>query len=128
MDKISEIRLSVGTPPFFIEAIALHCGKDWSVTIGGGEGFHIGACGVAFVQPSLKDPEKITGTVSVITVPGHKEDDLARRAALKLAKTLETTVTVIVGIHLDQASQEDIKKIVSLFEKLVNDLIDAMAL
>lgn len=124
---MSKVHLCVGTPPFSIEAIANQCGLDWSVIIGGGERFHIGACAIAFVQPSLKNPEKLTGTVSVMTVPGHKEDELARSAALALAKALQTTVVVTVGIHLEQASKEDIQKLVSLFEELVADLVNVMA-
>jgi gallate decarboxylase subunit D len=127
METITKVRLSVGTPPFVIEAFALHCGKDWSVTIGGGERFHIGACAVAFVQPSLKDPERYSGTVSVIAVPGHKEDELARSAALRIANALQTTVIVNVGIHINRATREDIQKMVSLFEEMVAKLIGAMA-
>jgi gallate decarboxylase subunit D len=123
---MSEVHLSIGTLPFLIEAVAVRCGTDWSVTIGGGERFHIGACAVGYMHPSLKNPEKSTGTVSVMTLPGHKEDELARSAALTLAKALQTTVIVTVGIHIEQATGEDIQKIVTLFKELVAKLAKAL--
>jgi gallate decarboxylase subunit D len=126
MENMSDLRLSVGTMPFYIEAVALRCGDDWNVTIGGGTRYHIGATAVAFALPSFKDPERMTGTVSVITLPGHKEDEVARSGALKLAKALETTVTVSVGIHIDNATWEEVQKLVSLFDQLIDELAQAM--
>jgi hypothetical protein len=50
---MSELRLSVGTTAFFIEAAATRCGDDWNVTLGSRMRYHVGATAVAFVLPSF---------------------------------------------------------------------------
>ena len=91
-----------------VEAGAFLLGNDIVVVIGGGTKWHIGAVALAVPRSSLADPSQVSASASVLCVTGHKEDDLARSAALFLASTLKRTVTVVVGIHIDQASGEDI--------------------
>jgi Bacterial proteasome assembling chaperone-like protein len=49
---------------------------------------------VAISRASLKDPAESTSSVSVIAIPGHKEDQIARQVARKLSKALRTTVVI----------------------------------
>jgi hypothetical protein len=51
---------------------------------------------------------------------GHKEDLLARDAALRLASQLNTTVLVSVGLHLDHATPDDINRLQTNFEQLLD--------
>lgn len=68
-------------------------------------------------------PGKIrTATASVLCVPGHKEDEFARNAANALATALNTTVTVSVGIHIDNATAKDIQILSDLFDELIEDV------
>lgn len=111
-----------GESPHQIEAKVIQCGSDYIVVVGGSTFYHIGAIAVAICQPSIKDTNRLTTTVSIISVPGHKEDQLARTAAYNLSKILITTVTVCVGIHIDNAKHEDIIKLEENFHGLFQNI------
>ena len=51
-----------------------------------------------------------------------KEDLLARKAALELARMLGYTVTVTVGLHIDDASAEAIAMLESNFQELLRQI------
>ncbi|MBN2247186.1 MAG: hypothetical protein JW733_00655 [Coriobacteriia bacterium] len=92
-----------------VEAVVVSCGPDVSVCFGGGEGPHIGAVALGIPRPSLMDHSAPSASASVLCVTGHKEDELAREAALKLATTLGCRVSVSVGLHVDDATPADIR-------------------
>jgi gallate decarboxylase subunit D len=100
-----------GSAPLQVEIRGQWVGKDLVVTIGGGTKAHVGAVAVAQPRPSLRGDGRISASASVITLLGHKEDELARWAALHLASQLNTTVAVTAGVHLDQATPEQIAAI-----------------
>ncbi len=81
-------------------------GKDVQVILHGGES-HIGAVALAEPRPSLADDTKCSSTASVLAVSGHKEDMIARQAALYLARNLDVRVCVSCGIHFDALRPED---------------------
>lgn len=109
-----------------IEALAVVCGKDVAVTIVGGNSYHIGAVAMAVPRQSIKDPSKLSASASILCVTGHKDDELARCAALQIASALNCTASVNVGVHIDQASEEDLKVLIfnsnSVVDKLINCL------
>jgi hypothetical protein len=84
------------------------CGDDISLAVSGGDRPHIGAAALAVPRPSLSDKTKLSATVSSICVTGHKDDELARSAATKLAAKHNCVVVVTVGLHIDNASIDDI--------------------
>ena len=94
-------------------------GDDILVAIWGGEKPHIGAVAAAQSSPSLKDPKVMSTTASVLCYSGHKEDDLAKSAAKKLAAALDTKVVVTAGIHWHNLSAEGIQKVIRNSEILV---------
>ena len=97
------------------------------LVVGGGTRPHIGSVAVAISHASLKDPNKLTASASVIAVPGHKEDQLAREAALKLSRMLKTTVAVSVGLHVDNATPQEIELLVNNFNQLVDQVATELA-
>lgn len=97
-------------------------GQDLLVAIWGGEKPHIGAITVAQPRPSLQDPDLVSSSASVICLPGHKEDELSRKAALKISKTMNANTVVTAGIHWDYLSTEGIQQVVKNSDHLV-DLI-----
>jgi len=107
---------------FQIIAEALFCGDDLFVIISGGDKPHIGAISLVAKTPSIKNQFKDTFTNSVITVPGHKETDLAYFAAQKLAKDFKTTVVVSIGIHVEGITDDMIKQINDAVVELVDTL------
>lgn len=123
---MNSIRECVGTGKHVIEGIALFCGKDIIISIGGGEKYHIGAVGVAVPNNEINNGKKRSATSSVICVQGHKEDELAHYASKHLATVLNCVVTVSVGIHVDDANEEDINILCGNFKQLIKRLEEAL--
>ena len=123
------VTLSVGNVPYVLTAWIIFCGSDIVVVVGGSEKPHVGAVAMATPRTSLKDATKISASASVICGVGHKDDLPAREAALCLASRLNTNVAVSVGLHLDDASADDIallkKNFVELIEKIATTILDA---
>jgi hypothetical protein len=113
-------KITVGSQPYAMTAAVTLCGKDAVVAIGGGEAPHVGAAALALPRPSLNHDGVISATASVLCVMGHKEDLLARDAALRLASQLNTAVLVSVGLHLDNATPDDINRLQTNFEQLLD--------
>ncbi len=118
-------KFSRGEEPHCVEAEVVFCGDDLVITVGGGSRYHTGAIAVAYPHTSIIDPSHTTVTTSVITVPGHKEDEIARSAARLVASKKNRTVTVAVGMHIDHASQEDIDRLVTNFEAVIKDVLES---
>jgi hypothetical protein len=121
------LKLEVGSAPYRIQAVAVECGSDLVVTIGGGERSHVGATALAVPRASLADASMLSATASVICVTGHKEDELARKAALRLATTFSCCATVSVGIHIDEAKREDVVWLTQNYEDLCQMLVEELA-
>ncbi|MDD2219519.1 MAG: hypothetical protein PHO79_00665 [Desulfoplanes sp.] len=92
------------------------------MTVSGGDQEHIGAVALAIPHPSQKDKNKISATVSILAIPGHKEDELAKNVARKIAVALNATVSVSCGIHIDNAETQEIENIIAA----VMDMTDTM--
>lgn len=110
---------------FVLHMTALPMGKDFCVVLfgGGGEPPHIGAVAVAQPRPSLKKDGSVSSTASVIAILGRQEDMLARKVALHMAKELNAAVSVSCGVHLEDATPEELDQIVELSESLMHMLI-----
>ena len=104
-----------------IVALANQCGGDLALVVYGGSLHHIGA--VALAQPE-DDPVR-QATVSVLSAFGHRDDEIARRMAKRLAGELHCTVSVSAGIHIDDASAAEISKIVRACDELADIIADA---
>ena len=102
-----------------LEAVCIGCGADLVVVVGGGERYHVGAVALGLSLPSLKDPSRRTTSGYLVPVPGHKEEDLAREASLRLSRALERNVVVTVGIHDDAITKARVQEYVDAFHRLV---------
>lgn len=120
-------RLSSGTGVMRVDVQAEWVGRDLVVTIGGGTHPHVGAVAVAQPRASLQGDGKVSATASVIALLGHKEDELARWAALLLASRLNRTAVVTAGIHVDGATLEQIRHLDAEARALVGRLADQAA-
>ncbi len=105
-----------------VEAEVTICGEDLNVCIGGGGGYHIGASALAIPRKSLANEGNNSASVSVLCVTGHKEDELARKAALELAVAFQCKVNVTVGMHIDRATQKDIQTLSSNYEQVLDEI------
>ncbi len=98
-------------------------GSDLCVMISGGDSPHIGAVTLSVPRPSLADAQKISASTSVLTVTGHKDDDVARTVSHTLASSLNTHVVVTCGIHVDDITETEIITVSRLVNELVDELI-----
>jgi len=98
-----------------------YLGDDLQVVIWGGERPHVGAVAVAEPRVSRSDPKRTSASSSVICLSGHKEDELARDAALRLAIVSHAAVAVTAGLHWDQLEADNIKDILQLCDELIRD-------
>lgn len=75
----------------------------------GGDRPHLGAVVLALPGRSLPCRDVVSCTSSIIPLTGHKDDEAARPLAEMLAKETELPVSIAAGIHIDNASAEDIE-------------------
>ncbi len=78
----------------------------------GGDLPHVGAVGVSLPRPGGPRPGGGPPSTSVITLPGHREDELVRPVAAELARALGRTAVVVAGIHLEAATARDVAALV----------------
>ncbi|MDR2861468.1 MAG: hypothetical protein LBV07_02830 [Syntrophobacterales bacterium] len=99
-------------------------GEDWVVSVQGGDTPHVGAVALACPCGSPADTAgEITGFVSVLTAPGHRDDELARKLALQMCKVLQRNISLSVGIHVHNAKREEISTLIKNAEEAVISLL-----
>ena len=118
--------VSVEDGKYSVSARVIRSGKDVSLTISGGEAPHIGASALAIPRPSLSDPEKISASTSVICVPGHKEDEVARKAAECIAASQNCVANVCIGVHIDHANREELLRLKQNLDKLISLVLSVL--
>ncbi len=92
-------------------------GEDYLLTLTGGEK-HAGAVAVG-----LFDEKSGRASSSVITLPGHREEQLALDSAKRVSRATGKTSVIIAGIHVDNITLEEIKEIVSATEEMIGNFI-----
>jgi hypothetical protein len=112
MEKGEILLTSQMIHPDDIELSAIAVGRDVLLLITGGVR-HIGAASIAYLNGENVE-------VSTSTVPHHKEHTISESIAVKTAAALRKTVTVVMGIHYDNLTEEGILEVV----KIVNRKVD----
>ena len=98
--------------------LSVHCMGDDLVLFIYNDNAHIGAVAVG----EYDHKEQRTST-SVITRLGHKDDTIAQEVAHLIAKQTKGPVCAIVGIHIDNATESEINKILDSARALANEFI-----
>jgi gallate decarboxylase subunit D len=112
---------AMGFPnPFGLSIRTIPQGRDYVWLVTGGEA-HVGAVAVAYWQ---EDGGEGKVQSHVLTIPLHKEGELARELAELACRHLKTTVTVAAGIHIDQATSEEIGRILEEVRRLAGEELD----
>lgn len=81
-------------------------GEDVAFIVTGGKA-HIGAVATAYWS------EDGNVRVHTMSLPGHREEELAIELATKAAFSMKRTVAVLAGIHFEQPTKQDIEAIVA---------------
>ncbi|MGE9986166.1 hypothetical protein [Desulfovibrio sp. SGI.169] len=100
-----------------LELRVLRMGRDLQVALSGGTA-HLGA--VALAAPGAAEAD-------ALVLPGHREDQLARRMARRMADALGCAVCVSAGIHYADISKEEIAAVERLTETLTEQCLAALA-
>lgn len=96
-------------------------GKDLIIALSGGDREHIGAVAVGQI---ISVPSKgYAINVSAITIPAHKEKELADRLAHIFTTKLNATSCIICGIHVEQILKSEIQDVLEMAEELAEQLI-----
>jgi hypothetical protein len=111
-----EIKKEVGRVQLLLKGESVD--KDMFFVLSGGRE-HIGA-----VAMGIYDKESCRASSSVISVPGHREDEIALRGARKVSAVTQSTTVFMVGIHVDTITVDEIQTIVKASEKMIDELID----
>lgn len=90
-----------------IECELISLGSDISLIVKGGTHHHIGSTAMAIPRQSLTGTGT-SATVSVLNALGHKDDIIAVEAAKILASKTESIVVCTAGVHIDDASPEEL--------------------
>jgi hypothetical protein len=102
-------------------------GEDVVVAVGGGERPHVGC--VVLAQPcrSKIRPDGWSATCSVLTIPPHKEEAIARAVATRISETLGKVAVVTAGVHDDDIDAEGIATYLRLGDELAEELTTGLA-
>jgi len=98
-------------------------GEDLVVAVGGGERPHVGCVVLAQSRPSTREPGLLSVSSSVLTIPPHKEEPVARGIAERLARELGCTVVTTAGIHDDGLGAAGARGYLDLAGRLADDLL-----
>ncbi len=126
MNENNNIKIKVSeNTKYEITLVAQFCGEDLNVSVFGGEKAHIGAVAIAVANIEGYN-RKYSPTVSCISVLDHKDEEAARYVAKELATFLNSQVVVTAGIHVDNATLDDIVLIMDNVRDITKKLIKTL--
>lgn len=115
MERVMEI----GTGRSWVRLEWRLAGEDILIAITGGEAPHIGAAALAW-------QERGAAEVSPLSVPGHRESEVACSCAGAVCRAVGRTVLVSCGIHIDRAERWEIERLCAHAALLTQRLIDLL--
>lgn len=105
-----------------LELSAEQLGANLVICVSGGDAPHIGSVVLSTPRASLTGKGR-SATSSVLNLPGHKDEAVARQVAEIVAAKLDTTVCCVCGIHVDDATPEALASCATLGEELAHFLL-----
>lgn len=101
-------------------------GDDVVVAVGGGDRPHVG-CVVLAVPIPGRGPTGYSPSTSVLTIPPHKEEPIARVVAERVCSRLGRVAVVTAGVHEDGIERDGIETYLRLGEELAEAVVDDLA-
>lgn len=102
-------------------------GKDLVVAIGGGTAPHVGSVVVAQPVAAGSGEKDRSPSVSLITIPPHKEEPIARTVAERLSRELGCVVAATAGVHEDGIDRSGIETYIELGGVLADRLLEILS-
>lgn len=110
-----------------LEARVNSVGEDLVIAVGGGERHHVGSVVLAQPCPSKTRPGGWSASCSVLTIPPHKEEPIARAIATRVAEAFGRVTVVTAGIHDDSLDADGIAVYLRLGEELADEIVRRLA-
>jgi hypothetical protein len=110
-----------------MEGSVARVGEDLVVAVGGGERPHVGVVVLAQPLASQTKPGMQSASCSVLTIPPHKEEPIARCIAERLARELGRVTVVTAGVHDDGIDADGIACYLRLGDELADELVRALS-
>ena len=101
-------------------------GRDLVVVLEGGDAPHVGCVVLSQARPSTANPERVSVTTSVLAMPPHKEEPVARTVAELLARELGCVVVATAGIHEDGLDPAGIGVWLELTREVASRLVECL--
>lgn len=117
--------ITVGEGRYQIEVQATRTQDGLIVHLLGGEKPHVGAVAISVPRPK-KNGEGFTVDTWLSPIPGHKDGDIAKPTAERIARQRNENVVVIAGVHISNATKEEINKLVANSLEAVELLIEKL--
>lgn len=92
-------------------------GRDWLALLHGGAA-HIGATALALPPGERAAAEEAAQSIGR---PGHREEELARQVAARLAQAAGCAVCCCAGIHYEAITPEEIRHVLHLVDELTDE-------
>lgn len=105
---IRDICITAGEGKHRVRLMATLTGEGLVLSLLGGEKPHVGAVVLSIPRPSLADPRRLSCNSVVVPLVGHKDDEIAKPLAEKVAKTTGQPVVLTAGLHIEGATLRDI--------------------
>ena len=113
---------SAGDEPVAVHGMLTKTDGGLVVQLYGGTFEHVGSIAVSTTAATIRDPERKRSVSSVINLPPHKDELVARPASERLALLFDTPVVCVAGLHVDNATREEIEAMVKNAEAVVDKL------
>ena len=97
-------------------------GADLVVAVGGGDRPHVGCVVLATPSPG-RGGSGFSPSISVLTIPPHKEEPIARAVATEVCRRHGRVTVVTAGVHEDGLDSDGI----ATYLRLGNELAEAVA-
>lgn len=108
-----------GEPPFAVSLeVSQTAGRGICAFVSGGTSPHVGGVAIAVPRPR-SDGRGLTCDMSQICIPGHKDVHAAAEAAKMIALATEQVVSVTAGLHVDDATDEQIRQLMTNVSEVV---------
>lgn len=117
---------NVGEGLLNLKALVIKTDEGVNIYLGGGEKPHIGSVVISQPRRSLKGNGTISCTTSVFNLLGHKDDHLAIPLCEYLCTNLNQVVVVTAGVHIDNATPEDIETFKTLLKHIKEAILDKL--
>jgi hypothetical protein len=105
-----------------IEGWVTSVGEDLVVAVGGGQRPHVGCVVLAQPRPAKAKNGGWSVSCSVLTIPPHKEEPIARGIATRLAEAFGRVTVVTAGVHDDSLDPDGVAVYLRLGGELADEL------